>query len=195
MKKALLIILVQVVFMPVSHALTTACNYNSPGYIINRFTDNSDGTVLDNVTGLTWQRCVLGRPWHTEAEVCNTASGTILNDWKTTLETVADFNNTEFSNGRAYDWRLPNIKEIASIINLNCIYPAIDSSVFLIAEISHLWSSTPSTTVWANVLHNTGTTYTYENHIWSMNVIEGMEKQDPWSTKKAALLVRGTSGN
>jgi len=192
MNRTLIISLIQISLIPFTHTFASTCNYNSPGYIINRFIDNGNGTVTDSYTGLIWQRCIMGRFWNTEAQICNSASGLLLNNWKEVLDNVVTHNNTELSNGRDYDWRLPNIKELASITNLNCFNPAIDTSIFFVDK-SYLWSSTPSAFVEKHILNNSGTPYTYENNIWNISVSTGKEQKDPWSSKKAALLVRGSS--
>ena len=72
---------------------------NTPSY-----TDNGDGTVTDNVTGLMWQK-----------SVDRNGDGNInAEDKLTYYEAIADVDN--FSLAGYTDWRLPTIKEAYSLI-------------------------------------------------------------------------------
>jgi hypothetical protein len=75
------------------------------------FTDNNDGTITDNVTGLMWQK-----------EDDNYASSTGTDSGIIYCE--------EFSLGGYSDWRLPNIKELRSLIDYSKSSPAIDTDYF-----------------------------------------------------------------
>lgn len=70
-----------------------------------RFTDNANGTVTDNLTGLVWLKkpYLLGEmTWSNAVSACNSvASGS--------------YDLTDGSS--AGDWRLPNIKELASLMS------------------------------------------------------------------------------
>ncbi len=68
---------------------------NAPSY-----TDNSDGTITDNVTGLMWQQ----------------DPGKKMT-WPEAVEQLAVMNETEFAGYS--DWRIPTIKELFSIIDLS----------------------------------------------------------------------------
>ncbi len=77
----------------------------------SRFTDNYDGTITDNLTGLVWlQQCGASDNWEGALNQCN-----ILSD------------NTPFlSDGSAQgDWRLPNINELSSILDYSQSFPAL----------------------------------------------------------------------
>ncbi len=92
-----------------------------PPVILARFTDNGDGMIMDNITGLTWQQI-------------------FFNDtltWEQSL-TYAD---TLSLNGYN-DWRLPNIKELQSISDVSQINPSIDVIYFNNAGNKVFWSST-----------------------------------------------------
>ena len=63
-----------------------------------RFTDNSDGTVTDNLTGLMW------------TQNANPAGN--YTDWQSALDYVQTLNT-----GGHTDWRLPDVIELESLIN------------------------------------------------------------------------------
>jgi uncharacterized repeat protein (TIGR02543 family) len=99
---------------------------NSPS---QRFTDNNDGTVTDNLTGLVWLKnadCYGKQSWDnaiaSATGLDNGACG--LNDGST-----------------AGQWRLPNINELESLVNMQLSNPALSSDVFLTAQSFYYWSS------------------------------------------------------
>src|SRR5207247_60676 len=71
------------------------------------YTDNGDGTITDNNTGLVWEKLSADGSVH---DMSNTYT------WDQTFSGhVATLNSTSF--GGHNDWRLPNVKELASIVN------------------------------------------------------------------------------
>ncbi|MBF0498101.1 MAG: DUF1566 domain-containing protein, partial [Deltaproteobacteria bacterium] len=68
-----------------------------------RFTDNSDGTVTDNLTGLIWLKdagCIIPKNWN---DALTSANGLVSG-------------SCGLSDGsKAGDWHLPNTKELASL--------------------------------------------------------------------------------
>ncbi len=62
----------------------------------NKFVDNRDGTVSDNATGLMWQK----------------ADDGVGRDWEESLEYAENLELASYS-----DWRLPNAKELQSIVD------------------------------------------------------------------------------
>ncbi len=99
-----------------------------------RFTDNNDGTMTDNLTGLMWLK----------------DGGCFKNGWNYTLSSIADFNsNPGGHNCLAYtrnysDWRLPNVKELESLINYGVADMAgwLNSEGFMNVQYSSYWTST-----------------------------------------------------
>ena len=88
------------------------------------YVDNGDGTVTDTVTGLMWDKC----PWGQFGEDCG--SGSPSNYWTTSI--LKDV-NAEYGgvNYKGYnDWRIPNYKELESLVKITAAYPAIDSRIF-----------------------------------------------------------------
>lgn len=105
------------------------------------YTNNGDGTVTDNCTGLMWKRC--SEP-DTSTTTCSGTHSTYT--WANAL---GQCEGLTFA-GRT-DWRLPNIKELFSIVLEE--YPAItdvkaqgapyiNQTVFPATVSSDYWSST-----------------------------------------------------
>ncbi len=86
---------------PVSRAKTffVTCARDNTAYGTNAFSDNGDATITDSATGLMWAR---------------DDSGVGL-DWEQALAWVAEQNAAE-TLGYS-DWRLPNVKELQSILD------------------------------------------------------------------------------
>ncbi len=115
-------------------AAAQTCNYGGiPATApASRFTDNGDGTVTDKSTGLQWQRCSQGQAWSS-----GTCAGTATaHAWQAALQLAEAVSYAGQS-----DWRLPNIKELASIVEQACYSPAIDLAVFPGTPSSYFWSS------------------------------------------------------
>ncbi len=119
-------------------------------YTINplSYTDNGDGTILDNVTGLTWQKCTMGQSG------LDCATGTAATyDWATAGTTCGSLSLA------GTGWRLPTDYELMTIVDYSVYSPAIDTAYFPKTVSSDYWSSTsfaPFTTYAWNVLFNLG---------------------------------------
>jgi hypothetical protein len=105
-----------------------------------RFTNNGDGTTTDNLTGLIWLRnnwCHHAVRW---TEAIDIANG--LEDGECGL--------TDGSS--AGDWRLPNIRELLSLVDYSKVQPALPlnwQSYFTYGP-GYYWSST----TWANYIQS-----------------------------------------
>lgn len=97
---------------------------------IGPYTYNTDGSeVTDTITGLVWRRCNEGQTWSGSA-----CTGTaVLLTHQATMERAATQTG----------WRLPNIKELSSLVNKSNINPAIDAVAFPGTVSSYYWSSSP----------------------------------------------------
>jgi hypothetical protein len=112
-----------------------------------RFVDNRDGTVLDRRTGLTWQRCPLGFTFddgatpdlqHDDRCLPPAAAGLT---WHAALQAAVALNQAGGFAGYT-DWRLPNMKELASIAETRCSAPSANLLVFPGTPAQPFWSST-----------------------------------------------------
>jgi len=87
-----------------------------------RFLDNGDGTVTDICTGLIWEK--------------ETAPGTYF-DWCLALSYCEGLTLAGHD-----DWRLPNVRELQSIVDYGRVRPAIDPVFGVLGESFCYWSST-----------------------------------------------------
>jgi len=86
------------------------------------FIDNGDNTVTDMETGLTWQQ----------------DDDSIIRTWE---EALIYCESLELPAGQI-DWRLPNIKELRSLVDNTTHSPAIDLDYFPSTNFGDYWSST-----------------------------------------------------
>ena len=107
---------------------------------VPRFTDNGDGTVTDNLTGLIWLRdanCFGERTWFAALDLANSLRN----------------GECGLSDGSVEgDWRLPNILELQSLSHYGFVDPAVPDTVgdgkcqngdpFLNLQSWFYWSST-----------------------------------------------------
>jgi len=91
-------------------------------------TDNGDGTVTDNVTGLMWQQAVAATTYAQAAAVA----------YCPTL-TFAGHN----------DWRLPSVIELVSIVDYGQSSPSINGTYFPATPPAYFWSSSAIGTTYA----------------------------------------------
>lgn len=173
---------------------TPFCNFQTEGYYADRFEIYDDGTAKDKYTNLIWRRCSLGEEWNTDLQRC-TGSATGAN-WRNILQQIEAFNLEQYNIGNAYDWRLPNIKEMTSLATLECFLYAIDTNVFPVPR-SAYWTSTPFNVVAPEPVYDADDVligFQDQNMIWVVNVLTGRENWAKWTqTNYYALLVRGES--
>lgn len=101
------------------------------------YTDHADGTVTDKETGLMWQKCSLGL----SGSDCATGIAQTLT-WQAALASASDNSNSGYT-----DWRLPNEKELVSIMEDACSAPPINDSIFPGTVVGDYWLSSPSTII------------------------------------------------
>lgn len=136
-----------------------------------RFTDNGDGTITDNLTGLMWLKdggCLKKKKW------------------SNSLDTIAYFNNNPgYYNCIEYtanysDWRLPDVREIESLIN----YGVPDSTEWLNSQgfvnLSRFY-------YWSSTTHQANSRYA-----WMIKMSNGRRERDFKFNRYYILPVRGS---
>ena len=97
--------------------------------------DNGDGTITDTKTGLIWKRCLEGQ----SGSDCASGSAEAFT-WQQALQRAQTVNSSGGFAGFS-DWRLPTIKELSSLVEHQCVDPAINLTRFPHASSDGLWSS------------------------------------------------------
>ena len=121
----------------------------------SRFSDVGDGTVLDQLNGLTWLQdggCLGAANWEQAlVKVQNLNAGT-------------DFGCSNYTAGMWSDWRLPNIKEAVSLLDYSAYDPGLPTGHPFVNVGPNLWSSTTDlgTPSRAYTLHLGGVAYLAE---------------------------------
>jgi len=109
---------------------TTFGEDNDYSINIPSFTNNGNGTITDNITGLMWQQTDGG---------------------EMTIENAVTYCNNLTLGGYS-DWRLPTPIEAYSILNHQNVNPAINTTYFTLTAAEYWWTSTfqvgDATKVW-----------------------------------------------
>ena len=89
--------------------------------------DSANNAVVDRLTGLTWRRCLEGQVWNGSA--CTGA-----------IQSYA--HEAALSRARnQMGWRLPNVKELSSLVDRPRPDPALYNSYFPLVGNPWLWST------------------------------------------------------
>ena len=102
---------------------------------VDEFVDNNNGTATDVSLGLVWMRCSVGQAWADETCTGNASELT----WQQALQTAHGYEYAE-----KLGWRVPNMKELASLTERSCVRPAINELFFPDSYSDAYWTSTPS---------------------------------------------------
>ncbi|MDH3326540.1 MAG: DUF1566 domain-containing protein [Gammaproteobacteria bacterium] len=110
----------------------SARNFIDPD-TLTPITEGAPASVKDVITGLIWNRCIYGQHWDADTQQC--IGSPMLVTWSEALSVAFDAG-----------WRVPNIKELNSILDLQCISPPFDLFIFpdtFASEAHGLWTSSP----------------------------------------------------
>lgn len=98
-----------------------------------RYFAHDNGTVTDMLTGLTWMRCQVGKTWNTSSKTCTGEADRYF--WQSALTMIDSVNDVDGNHelhqfAGVERWRMPNIKELASLKEVACYAPALSSKAF-----------------------------------------------------------------
>ncbi|MCI5130870.1 MAG: DUF1566 domain-containing protein [Candidatus Electrothrix sp. EH2] len=88
---------------------------------------DTDGNIYDSKTGLIWKKCLQGF----SGTNCEPEGTKTTFTWP---EALGEADST---------WRLPNAKELQSIVELRCSAPAIDTTSFPGTHSTGVWTNSP----------------------------------------------------
>ncbi len=102
-----------------------------------RFRDNGDGTVTDLNTGLMWVKS-----GYAESEVTPAVPYQKDGPWRSYYWNHALIYCDRLETAGYSDWRLPNLKELVSILDLSRMDPCVDEKYFPATRADFYWTST-----------------------------------------------------
>ncbi len=166
-------------------SVASACNnYNTMEVTApaERFTLQADGTAVDRLTNLMWARCTLGHDWDGATSDCvpvkldhnyaPTPQEEGYYTWAGALQAAETSTYAQHT-----DWRLPNAKELASIVEVSCSLPALNTKVFpSFGRTWELWSSTPA--------------QSFQTHAWALDPLGDLGVVDRYNAVSRTLMVR-----
>lgn len=134
----MLVLTISVTIFAVCLASFAANSGTAPAPLGVAYTDNGNGTVTDPGTGLTWMRCAMGQTW--TGSTCSGTANTYGWDQAIALAGAVSFAGNN-------DWRVPNIRELQTLIDRSQYALAIDTDAFPNTPVSYFgdaefWSAT-----------------------------------------------------
>jgi hypothetical protein len=139
-----------------------------------------DAVAIDKRTNLVWQRCPLGQVWNKTTSQCDFS--VMAKNWKDALESAPE------------GWRLPNLKELASIAEYRCSGPALNITVFPNLGNWNYWTSTVMKRLDLSgpTFNSPGGTITndFSNYAWSIGTYSGVNLSGYKTEAKAARYVK-----
>lgn len=159
------------------------CMRGNTDYAVNNFTDNTDNTITDNATGLMWAQKDSGADYAEGFDYQNSldfvqsddndfdalVDGAELNgamSWQDALDYTQQMNEANYLGYN--DWRLPNIKELHSILDYSRTPQegaSIDIDYFDITTIQNENGVDDYAFYWSGTTHATdGEAYGYTNY-------------------------------
>lgn len=167
------------------------------------YTDNGDGTITDNSTGLMWEKkddsggfhdkdnaytwCIDVSPVDAACDNgTNAMDGTVVTTFLATLNSGGGFAGYT-------DWRIPNVKELQSIVDYEMLSPAVDAAFHQPATCTGCTdvtlascSCTSSSRNWSST-----TRQNFQDNAWSVFFDDGLVISDNKTFGRPTRAVRG----
>ena len=135
MKISKVILFNAITFLPLISMAEQVCNEFMVSTKLDTRYVVADGIVTDLQTNLQWSQCSIGQNW---TQVGCEGEISVLT-WKDALD---QSESSEYKN--IQDWRLPNVKELKSLVDSTCMTPSINDTIFMQTQSGYYWTSTPS---------------------------------------------------
>jgi Protein of unknown function (DUF1566) len=189
---------------------TSSCTFNTSGCFAARFVDNGDGTITDSQTGLIWEKKSSDGSVHDQSNfypwsISGTApDGGAFTSFLAQLNDCSSSDSSSVSGGFAghCDWRLPQLDELATIIDTNaagcaqspfppCVDPAFNTGCTAGCTVTTVpaCSCTESAGYWSATAAPYGTDFAWVAHFGFGDVFFTGESADYF-----VRAVRGGSG-
>ena len=152
--------------LPVAQAVTCTDPTIPPSNPDSVYIVNSDGTVLDRRNGLLWKRCTEGQSG------ANCSGSATAHTWSAALSLAASSTFAGYS-----DWRLPNVKELKSLVEKCRRAPSINDVIFPATPSSDFWSGSPDAY--------------YSDYAWLVGFVSGFVGSFSRGNGDQVRLVRG----
>lgn len=130
----------------------------------SRYQMSNEGTVTDIKTNLMWQVCPAGLT----GKQCIQGKATDMN-WQQAMLYAEEQRGKKLAGHN--DWRLPTIKELRTISNHQCNYPAVNIHAFPNTPSYWFWSITP---VISDGAYAWGIASDYGYDSWSNKINKGL---------------------
>lgn len=150
---------------------------------------NGDGTVTDSATALMWDQCTYGRSG------ADCAGGVAFaGSWADAMVQASSANMSVY---KGYsDWRVPNKKELDSIVKRDVYDPAIDTAVFPNSSSASYWTASTlvplPTYAWAVAFYD-GNIYGDDKRLsYPIRLVRGGQT---WASYDSLAVIDGNCGS
>jgi hypothetical protein len=159
------------------------------------FTDNGDGTITDDTTGLMWEKKSDDGSIHDKDDTYTwgmtsppyTMNGTMVTTFLAALNAGGGFAGHT-------DWRIPNANELESIRNLENVGPATYAAFNTACAVGCVVTTCSCTMMGAVSNYWTSTTYQYDFYeAWTLTFLDGQLYENRKDTSGYVRAVRGGS--
>ncbi|TVR02246.1 MAG: DUF1566 domain-containing protein [Desulfovibrionales bacterium] len=156
---------------------------SSPSNPDDYYRDNDDGTITDIRTGLMWKKCSEGQVWNGIS--CTGIAYAFT--WNSALRHASVHSYANYS-----DWRMPNVKELVSLVEFCRVTPSINTKFFPNTPATFFWTSSPPHEHWNTpfaVTFDFGrfTTYRFSLSALNIRLVRDGDAQFPQGSLKVVI--------